>query len=170
MKEFQISFDDLMKDEPRKVEIPEPQQGEKVYIIPQDVWENRCRMCVHKNSSENIPVTLYMIEKPWFNNVIPCRIMRLNEHMHDTPGECMNFEPGIRCYGICASCKYDNIFYEGFCMKENHAPQRRVMYGKDYGGEPRKKDYYSRHRFSVCDDYAPDEYARGYISGMEQAE
>ena len=45
-------------------------------------------------------------------------------------------------------------------MKEDHAPQRRVCYGTDYGGDEKKVDYYSRHRFCVCDDYEPNEYVR----------
>lgn len=157
--EKQISIDDLMR-KPEKVEIPEPAIGENVFTIPADVWANRCQLCVHKRGKENIPVTLYMIEKNWFHDVIPCEIMLLNDNMYEMPGECMNFEPGARCYGICGSCEHDNSFVEGFCMKEDHAPQRRVYYGADYGGDAKKKDYYSRHRFCVCDDYEPDEFAR----------
>ena len=157
----QISIDDLLreKETPSKVVIPSSGPGEKVYRIPEDVWETRCSLCVHKHAQENIEVPLWAVHKPQYSGIIPCRIMTISRP-NERPGECMSFTPRIDCYGICETCEHDNIFSEGFCMKKDHAEQHRVFYGMDYGGDERKIDYYSRHRFCVCADYEPNKYAR----------
>ena len=155
----QITIDDLLrKDEPKpKIVIPVSKyDGEKVYTIPEDVWETRCIHCQHKNADENTPIPHWAMWKYMYDKIIPCRVMGI-ARMHDRPGECMSFTPKYGTYGICESCKHNNCFFDEFCMKEDHAPQRRVYYGTDYGGDERKIDYYSRHRLSVCDDYEPDD-------------
>lgn len=131
---------------------------DKVYMIPQDVWENRCSKCVHKNAMKNIPVPVGAVHKHQYAEIIPCRIMSLCRP-NEMPGECMSFAPKIGTYGICDSCRFNNHFSDGFCSKEDHAPQRRVYWGGDYGGDEKNRDYWGRHRFSVCDDYEPDNYA-----------
>lgn len=159
---LQISIDELLRQEepPVKIEIPVARdEKETVYRIPEDVWEGRCQLCVHKNASKNIPIPLWAVHKPQFSEIIPCRIMAISRP-NDRPGECMSFAPHMSTYGICETCKHNNIFHEGFCMKEDHAEQHRVFYGTDYGGDARKIDYYSRHRLSVCDDYEPDQYVK----------
>ena len=70
------------------------------------------------------------------------------------PGECFSFAPETNIHGICATCKHDNVFHEGYCTKEGHAEQRRVFYGTAYNNS--KPDYWGRHRLSVCDDYEPE--------------
>ena len=157
----QISMDDLLRaeEEPRKVVIPTSRyDGEKIYTIPDDVWEKRCRFCVQKNGPENIQIPIWAVHKAQYEKIIPCKIMAIS-HPNKMPGECMNFAPKITTYGICATCKHNGPeFHEGFCFKEDHAEQRRVCYGQRYGGDERKIDYYARHRLSVCDDYEPHEY------------
>lgn len=151
----QMSIDDLLReDEPQvKIETLTPQyDGEKIYQIPEDVWENRCRICVHKNAEENRPIPLWAVYKYQYDSVKPCKIMGI-ARMNDRPGECMSFNPRFGTPGICESCRYSNQFFDGFCTKEDHAPQRRVYWGGDFGGDERKRDYWGRHRFSVCDDY-----------------
>ena len=155
----QISMDDLMKKEAQKVERPEPTEGERVYTIPDDVWESRCSKCIHKNAAENIPIPIWAVHKRMYEEMIPCRIMTISQP-NAMPGECMSFAPRMDVYGICETCVHNNIFHEGFCMKEDHAPQRRVYFGQHYGGDEKKRDYYGRHRLSVCDDYKPDQYAK----------
>lgn len=158
---MQISMDDLLRaeEEPRKVVIPVSRyDGERVYQIPADVWEKRCRYCVHKSADENRPIPAWAVHKDQYEEIIPCRIMAISQP-NEMPGECMNFAPKITTCGICATCRNNGAeFHEGFCFKKNHAEQRRVCYGKSYGGDKRKIDYYARHRLSVCDDYEPDEY------------
>ena len=157
----QISMYDLMRAEekPAKIVIPTASyDGERVYTIPNDVWEKRCRFCVHKNAEENVPIPLWAVHRRQYEEIIPCRIMAISQP-NKRPGECMSFAPKMSTYGICETCKHNNIFHEGFCMKEGHAEQRRVCYGTHYGGDEKKIDYYSRHRLSVCDDYKPDDYA-----------
>ena len=154
-------MDDLLRqtEPPVKIEIP-VYNGEKVYTIPNDVWENRCQICVHKNAEENRPIPLWAVHKYQYDNIIPCRIMSISRP-NDRPGECMSFAPVYGLDGICESCYYNNMFVDGFCMKEDHAPQRRVYFGGDYGGDERKLDYYGRHRFCVCDDYKRDSIFEG---------
>ena len=167
MKELQMCFSDLIEDEPAKVTLLAVGIDGKAYTIPGDVWENRCRFCIHKNAEENLPVPAWAVHKPQYEDVIPCRIMSISRP-NEMPGECMSFAPKISVYGICGTCKHNNIFCDGFCMKEDHKEQRRVFYGKDYGGDERKRDYYGRHALSVCDDYEPGEYVRRYNN--EQAD
>lgn len=158
----QITIDDLLCEaEPREkaVELPAPVAGEKVFTIPDDVWETRCQLCRHKNAEKNVPIPLWAVHSPHYSDVVPCLIMGVCRP-NEMSGECMSFAPRIDCYGICGSCKHDNYFHEGFCMKENHGPERRVYYGQTYGGDEKKLDYWGRHYLSVCDDYKPDEYAR----------
>ena len=153
----QMTIDDLIVMEEPKVTIPEAAAGEKVYRIPDDVWEGRCQLCVHKHAQENVPIPQWAVHKYSYDKIIPCRIMGLS--LFDRmPGECLNFAPRMEVEGICNSCRHDSYFHEGFCMKEGHAEQRRVYWGKDYGGDKRKIDYYARHRLSVCDDYEPNEF------------
>ena len=159
----QISIEDLLREEeppPKKTEIPvSMHSGEKIYTIPDDVWEGRCRFCTHRNGAENIPVPLWAIYKPQYAEIIPCRILSICRP-NDRPGECMSFAPRMDTYGICGTCRYNSIFHDGFCTKDDHAEERRVYWGTDYGGDARKVDYYGRHRLSVCDDYAPDSYVK----------
>lgn len=155
----QICMDDLLKPEPEPVAIPQAQSGEKVYAIPADVWETRCTLCVHKNWKENWAVPAALVHKQKYAELIPCRILGVCRP-NDRPGECMSFSPRIDVYGICETCVHNNIFADDFCMKQGHAEERRVYWGKDFGGDARNVDYYGRHRLSVCDDYEPDFYAR----------
>lgn len=163
MKDLQISMDELLREEeqPAKAEIPVARyDGEKIFMIPEDVWENRCRLCVHKRGPENIHVPLWAVHKAQYEKIIPCRIMGISRP-NEMTGECMSFAPRSDVYGICGTCRHNACeFHEGFCFKEDHAPQRRVFYGTNYGGDKRKVDYWGRHRLSVCDDYEPDQYVK----------
>jgi len=156
----QITIDELLKTNEPKPEPPVARtEGEKVYTIPDDVWNTRCMVCTHKHSEENIPIPLWALDKAQYKNLITCRIMRLCKP-HDVPGECMSFAPKFGLHGICDSCEHNNYFCEGFCMKPDHGEQHRVYYGTDYGGDARKIDYYSRHVLSVCDDYKPNQFVK----------
>ena len=157
----QISIDEYLRQEtePVVVKAPAPlNEMETVFVIPDDVWENRCAYCVHKNASENVRIPLWAVHKPQYEEIVPCRIMAI-ARTQDRPGECMSFSPRMTICGICETCRYNNIFHDGFCIKEDHSDQRRVFYGQDYGGDERNRDYYGRHRLSVCDDYEPDAFA-----------
>ena len=150
----QISMFEIMAQAREPVTVPRPQAGEKVYVIPDDVWENRCRYCAHKHAKENRPIPISIINKCFYENVIPCQILSICKPDR-MPGECLSFTP-YNVYGLCCTCEHDNMFCEGFCRKPDHAPERRVCYGGNYGGDERNVDYWGRHRFSVCDDYTPN--------------
>ena len=157
----QISIDDLLRAEekPAKIVIPIAKyDGEKIYTIPEDVWEKRCRFCMHRRGLENIPVPIWAVHTVRYEEIIPCRIMAIS-HPNERPGECMSFTPKITTYGICATCRHNAWeFHEGFCFKEDHGEQYRVCFGQHYGGSDKKIDYYARHRLSRCEDYEPSEY------------
>lgn len=148
--EHQISFSDLMTQDEEQPEIT-CGKDEKAYRIPGDVWETRCRYCVHKTGEKNIPIPVALVHKTHVQKVIPCRIMTVSKPGNEIKGECMSFTPKD-VYGICETCKHNNIFHEGYCMKENHAEQHRVFYGNAFHYKP---DYYGTHRLSVCADYEP---------------
>ena len=154
-RDRQVSiYDVLAENEPkREIVLPKAQPGETVYTIPEDVWNTRCRYCIHKNAEKNIPIPAGVIWRYSYEKVLPCRVMGVSRP-NEMPGECMSFAPIHNLYGICATCKHDNCFHEGWCTKEDHAEQRRVFYGQDYGNA--KADYWGRHRLSVCDDYDPE--------------
>lgn len=153
----QVSIYDVIAESEPKKEIHLPKiQGDRVYSIPDDVWETRCRICIHRNAEKNAPIPSSIVHKPYYEKMIPCRIMSVSRP-NDMPGECMSFAPVHNLYGICATCRNSNCFLDGFCRKADHAEQRRVYYGQDYGGDERKRDYWGRHRLSVCDDYDPEE-------------
>lgn len=158
----QISIDEFLRQqEPEpKIVIPVSRyDGEKVYQIPQDVWETRCIHCEHKNGKENVQIPMWAIHKAQYEKIIPCRIMAiLGRGLDEMPGECMSFAPRIETYGICYTCRHDSHFNEGFCDREEHAPERRVYYGGHYGGDEKNRDYWGRHRFCTCDDYEPNQY------------
>ena len=160
----QITIDELLATSKplitaETMDAPVAAPGERVLTIPDDVWETRCIHCVHKNAEKNVPLPAWAAFKHRYNAILPCQIMGISR-THDRPGECMSFAPKSSCYGICATCEHNNSFTDGFCMKKDHAPQRRVFYGKDYGGDAKKIDYWGRHALSVCDDYEPDELVR----------
>jgi len=155
----QISFDDLIREEEErtreKVTLPPVADSriEKAYTIPDDVWEGRCRYCVHKNAEENAPVPMDVVHKQQYAELIPCRIMAVSRP-NDTPGECMSFAPRMDTYGICRTCVYTSHFHEGYCRKADHATAHQVYCGQDWGQE------YYRQSLSVCDDYEPDQNVR----------
>lgn len=150
--EKQLSMFDYV--EPQKPKAPEPVQGEPCRIIPADVWERRCKYCVHRMKNvENIPVPVAWLGSYRYDKYIPCRILSI-VHM-DRPGECGSFRPEYNVSGVCGSCKHNRQFADGFCSKADHAEQKRVYYSGDYGGDERNRDYWGRHVQCVCADYEP---------------
>lgn len=160
MKSNQISLFDLLTENEqaeqtprRKTEIPYCDEHTDAYRIPEQIWETRCRYCIHKRGEKNIPIPKKDVHRPYLESVIPCRIMAIAHPGAKMPGECFSFSPR-NVYGICETCKHNNIFHDGYCMKEKHGEERRVFYGQTYNNG--KPDYWGRHRLSVCDDYEPE--------------
>lgn len=147
-------FDAMAEMEPKPTVVIPKVEGERKYTIPDDVWRNRCQYCGHKQAEENAEIPISVIHKYAYQHLVPCRILSI-ARPNEMPGECLSFSP-YNLYGICETCQHNNCFIEGFCMKKDHAPERRVMYGGDYGGDEKKRDYWGRHRFSTCDDYEPN--------------
>ena len=132
-----------------EAEMETPELTGRIFQIPDDVWQNRCKICHHKLADENRPCDMRMIEKPMYEKFLPCRILRLTNF--DTPGECSCFSIKDDTPGYCVSCEHNNIFCDGYCMKKDHAPQRQlIMKGDTYGHH---NEYWGKHILSVCDDY-----------------
>ena len=146
----QISMDDLIQEEEEKTREkvtlpPVTDNTEKVYVIPDDIWKGRCRLCVHKHAEENASVPLWAVHKQQYAELIPCRIMTI-AGFNDVQGECMSFTPRLDTYGICRTCVHTSIFHDGYCRKANHAQVHQVYIGQDWGQE------YYRQSLNVCDD------------------
>lgn len=150
----QITFSEIISEPRTEPESFVPVCDEKTdaYRIPDEIWNTRCRVCVQKRGAKNIPIPKSDVHKPYIDEIIPCRVMAIAHPGAQIPGECMSFSPA-NVYGICATCKHNNIFSDGFCMKDEHGEERRVYYGITYNND--KPDYWGRHRLSVCDDYEP---------------
>ena len=65
--EKQISIDDLLRKPEPKVVLPASKyDGEKVFTIPDDVFQNRCIHCKHKNAEKNVPIPLWAVHNPHY--------------------------------------------------------------------------------------------------------
>lgn len=123
-----------------------------VIRIPDNVWENRCRFCIHGNidGCQEIPkgwTWQYMHEKD-----LPCKIIAISRPDEMT-GECSSFAPN-HIYGICATCKHDNIFFDGYCSIHDQPNKRQIYTGQGY----QQADYWGKHRLSTCDNYTPEPF------------
>lgn len=120
------------------------------YVIPDDVWEGRCRWCIHRTAEENRKIPRAWIYQYRHDRDKPCRILGV-AHPDEIPGECKSFAPN-EIYGICATCEHDNSFHEGFCLHDGQPNKRQVYIGQGYQNEA----YWGVHRLSTCDAYTPD--------------
>ena len=118
--------------------------------IPDDVWEGRCQWCIHRTGDENRTVPRFWTVSGAHAKDIPCRIMGICR-CDEIPGECKSFSPN-HIYGICATCEYDNVFHEGFCLHDGQPDRRQVYIGQGY----RNEAYWGVHRLSTCSAYSPD--------------
>ena len=130
--------------------------------IPEDVFEGRCRWCVHRQLDENKPFDKSMIYRSWYSKEnVPCRIYGI-ARCNDLPGECMSFAPN-QIYGICKTCEYNNSFHEGYCTRDEQPNKRQVYIG--HKAYTYKADYWQTHELSTCDGYAPSHF---WIDTMKQ--
>lgn len=118
--------------------------------IPDNVWENRCRYCIHGNINGLQEIPKSWIWKNYHDQDRPCKIIGVS-HPDESTGECSSFAPN-HIYGICATCKHDNIFHEGYCMMPEQPNRRQIYTGQGYS----KPSYWAVHRLSTCDNYTPD--------------
>lgn len=126
--------------------------------IPDDVFENRCRWCIHgrvNNGNEEVPGNL--LHKSSYHDKLPCNIMGIAK-CEKVTGECLSFHPHW-IYGICQTCAFDNMFHEGFCTHPaGPANKRQVFLGSDFTA-----DNYYRHYRSTCDRYQVAERCKNTI-------
>lgn len=126
----------------------------EIMRIPDDVWENRCQWCRHRNLlvKENRDVESWeplCTHRPT-RETIPCNIMSVCRP-GDIPGECKSFAPN-HIYGICYTCKWDNIFHEpSYCLFSDNPEARPVYAGNSYGAK-----YFKEHYLCTCESYSPN--------------
>jgi len=120
------------------------------YKIPDDVWEGRCRWCIHRVADENKAFPKEHVWKSFYDKDRPCRIMSICRP-DEIEGECKNFAPNW-IFGICMTCEHDNCLHGGFCFADEQPNYRQVYIGEGYQNEA----YYGVHRLSTCDNYSPD--------------
>lgn len=121
--------------------------------IPDDVWEGRCRWCIHRQLDENKAVDGQRIYQTAYARYhVPCRIYGIAK-CWEIPGECRDFAPN-QIFGICKTCEYNNCFHDGFCLRDEQPNKRRIYIG--HGAYNHKADYWQIHELSTCDGYEPD--------------
>lgn len=124
--------------------------------IPEDVFINRCRWCLHGNKDgKNIEIPEADIYKAKYRDRQPCQIMGISSHSV-VPGECLSFMPRFM-YGICATCEHNNAFTENYCMRPEQPNKRQLFMGNSFSGM-HGRDYWGKHMLSTCDAYTPDPY------------
>lgn len=130
--------------------------NKNIIRIPDDVWENRCQWCHHRNLlvNENRDVEHWeplCTHRPTRES-IPCNILSISQyHLNDVPGECTCFAPN-HIYGICWTCKWDNIFHEpSYCLFSDHPDKHPVYVGNSYGAR-----YWKEHYLCTCENYSPN--------------
>lgn len=131
---------------------------EPVKKIPDDVFENRCRWCIHgrvENGNKEIPERHLFVE--FHHRTFPCNIMGISR-CDKVPGECLSFQPNY-IYGVCGTCNYSSMFGDDFCHHPNGPANKRIVYlGDDF-----TKDGYWTHRRSTCDRYLVDPRCQKWI-------
>lgn len=126
--------------------------------IPDDVFDNRCRWCVHgrvNNGNDEVPGRL--LYKSSYHDKLPCNIMGIAK-CEKVAGECLSFSPNWM-FGICKTCVSNNMFHDGFCTRANGPQNKRLV----FLGSDLTKDGYYQHERSACDRYKVDERLKGFI-------
>ena len=122
--------------------------------IPDDVFETRCRYCMHnKPEGQNKDIRPEQVFNTFHTRDLSCRIFGISK-CSEIPGECMSFSPH-HIFGICYTCEYNNSFHEGFCTRMKQPNKRQIFIGNGGLGGAAKPDYWKTHVLSTCDAYRP---------------
>ncbi|MEE0839055.1 MAG: hypothetical protein U0L72_00700 [Acutalibacteraceae bacterium] len=136
--------------------------------IPDDIYENRCRYCMHHiPEKENREIKSKEVYRN-LDNPCVCKIQSIAQYKyqeHDKEwrdfwyvpyedGECRSFTPNYG-YPICHNCEYSNQFRRDseYCTKE---PKNRkvAVIGNNYGTE------YWKFAYMICDKWKMDSLGR----------
>ena len=117
--------------------------------IPDDVFEKRCKYCIHYTGGENADVPASRMFKTKDH---ACHIFGISQ-CDQIPGECKSFHPN-HIFGICYTCQFNNSFHEGFCTRNEQPNKRQIYVG--FGGLNR--EYFGTHCLSTCEAYRPNAY------------
>lgn len=127
--------------------------------IPDSIYNNRCRYCMHFTGLPNTTGELSTGQLFSCKPSTPCNIISIakyceqkiiNYHpvsctyaVHDN--ECFSFTPNYGYPGICDSCRYSNHFFDksDYCSlpKEEITDRRPLLIGCTYS--QRKTDYWT---------------------------
>ena len=122
--------------------------------IPDDVFETRCRYCMHGRSeggNKDIPEAWIFAQS--HRKELSCNIFGICG-CDRIPGECMSFSPN-HIFGICYTCEHNNSFCAGFCTNEKQPNKRQIFIGNGGLGGAAKPEYWKTHVLSTCDAYRP---------------
>ncbi len=125
--------------------------------IPDDVFETRCRYCMHgrpEGGNQDIPEEWIFTQ--FHRKDLSCNIFGISR-CDRIPGECESFAPN-HIFGICYTCEYSNSFHEGFCTRGSQPNKRKIFIGNGGLGGAHHPDYWKEHVLSTCDAYRPSHY------------
>lgn len=125
--------------------------------IPDDVFESRCRYCMHgrpEGGNQDIPEE--WIYTQFHRKDLSCKIFGICG-CDRIPGECTSFAPNF-IFGICYTCEHNNSFHEGFCTRKEQPNKRQIFIGNGGLGGAYQPNYWTEHVLSTCDAYRPSSY------------
>lgn len=126
--------------------------------IPDDVFDTRCRYCIHgrpEGGNQDIPEL--RIFSNFYRKDLSCNIFGICG-CDKIPGECSSFSPN-RIFGICYTCSHNNSFHDGFCTRQEQPNKRQIFIGnRGLGGDSFLSSYWTEHVLSTCDAYRPSVY------------
>jgi hypothetical protein len=123
-------------------------------IIPDDVYENRCRWCVHyQKQFPNLPIEKRLLFSH-SGSKRPCRILGIAE-FSKIQGECLSF-CSVPMFGVCRYCEHYNSFCPNECMIDKPRDQRTVFSTQTYG-------QCQTNCYKVCEHYKASKFWKTHI-------
>lgn len=133
--------------------------------IPDSIYNNRCRYCIHFTGLPNTVGELSTGQLYGNIPVTPCRIISIADYCKQkilsykpfsctyevNTDECFSFTPNYGYPGICQSCRYFNIWRkkENYCElpKNENADRHPMLMGNAYGC---KNPSYFDYAYHTC--------------------
>lgn len=138
--------------------------------IPENIFKNRCKYCLHydpdgenrdfepkevfsysiKRSCQILSVARYFYQVIHENGTYFGEI----ENIAYSDGECRSFTPYLSYPGICMSCKYHNVFVDGYCTVNNGKGDdyHLAFLANGYESEKYKSNYYTCSKWQMSEN------------------
>ncbi len=134
--------------------------------IPDSIYNNRCRYCMHFTGLPNTTGELSTGQLLGNRYVTPCKIISIAEYCDQKvlsykpfsctykvhTDECFSFTPNFGYPGICKSCRHFDLFQHktNYCElpKEEIADRRPLLIGHDYNRRETSSWTYAYHTCS----------------------